>query len=44
MQLDEGVHTETILEHLVQPTLEMDRAQQRKNQLAIVDMTNTHVV
>ncbi len=28
VQFNEGVHMEIMLEHLVQPTLEMDRAQQ----------------
>jgi hypothetical protein len=44
MQLDEGVHMETMLEHLVQPTPEMDRAQQIENQLGADDMANTHVL
>jgi len=30
LQLDEGVHMETMLEHLLQLALEMDRAQQTK--------------
>jgi hypothetical protein len=35
---------ETMLEHLMQPTPEMDKTQQTKNQLGAVDMANTHVV
>jgi hypothetical protein len=35
---------ETMLEHLMQPTPEMDKAQQTKNQLGAIDMANTHVV
>jgi hypothetical protein len=44
MQLDEGVHMETMLEHLVQPTLEMDKAQQIENRLGAANMASTHVV
>jgi hypothetical protein len=35
---------ETMLEHFMQPTLKMDKAQQTKNQLGAVDMANTHVM
>jgi hypothetical protein len=44
VQLDEGVHMETMLEHLVQPTPNMDRAQQFENQLGVANMASTHVV
>jgi ABC-type transporter Mla maintaining outer membrane lipid asymmetry ATPase subunit MlaF len=35
---------ETMLEHLMQPTPKMDRAQRIDNQLGATNMANTHVV